>query len=186
LLIPLVSIAASATLLPALLSLLGPRINRFRVVPRSLLERRASGAPGLWSRLAHSIMRRPVIYLLATVGVLLALALFATGLHVTGGDNRTTPRGTEAANGLLLLESRIGPGPLAPNQIVVDTGHPGGANAPATVAAELRLVAALRADRHVESTTIQAPALATAAVDRQANLIDPSTRALQIRAAGPT
>jgi len=186
LLIPLVSIAASATLLPALLSLLGPRINRFRVVPRSLLERRASGAPGLWSRLAHSIMRRPVIYLLATVGVLLALALFATGLHVTGGDNRTTPRGTEAANGLLLLESQIGPGPLAPHQIVVDTGHPGGATAPATVAAELRLVGELRSDPRVQATTIEAPALASAPVARQANLIDATARTLQIRAAGRT
>src|ERR671922_99780 len=42
-LIPLVSIAASATFLPALLSLLGMRVNRIRVVPRGLLERRASG-----------------------------------------------------------------------------------------------------------------------------------------------
>ena len=158
-LIPLVSMAASATLLPALLSLLGTRVNRLRLIPRAVLERRASGAPGLWSRLAHSIMRRPVAYLVVTAAVLLALAVPATGLHVTGGDNRSTPPGTEAANGLLLLESRIGPGPLAPNQIVVDTGQPGGAMAPATVAAELRLVSELRADRHVEPATIQAPAL---------------------------
>lgn len=52
-LIPLVSMAASATFLPALLSLLGTRVNRLRLVPRSLLERRASGAPGMWSRLAR-------------------------------------------------------------------------------------------------------------------------------------
>jgi uncharacterized membrane protein YdfJ with MMPL/SSD domain len=185
-LIPLVSMAASATLLPALLSLLGTRINSLRVVPRSLLERRASGAPGMWSRLARSIMRRPVTYLVVTGAVMLALAIPATGLHVTGGDNRSTPSGTEAADGLLLLQSRIGPGPLAPHQIVVDTGHSGGATAPATVAAELRLVGELRSDSHVESATIQAPALATATVARQANLIDASARALQVRAAGRT
>ena len=185
-LIPLVSIAASATLLPALLSLLGTRINRLRVVPRSLLERRASGAPGMWSRLARSIMRRPVVYLVSTAALLLALAFFATGLHVTGGDNRSTPAGTEAANGLLLLESRIGPGPLAPNQIVVDTGRTGGATAPGTVAAERRLVAELRSDSRIEAATIQAPILAAGSTDRQANLIDPSGRTLQIRAAGRT
>jgi uncharacterized membrane protein YdfJ with MMPL/SSD domain len=185
-LIPLVSMAASATLLPALLSLLGSRINRFRVVPRSLLERRASGAPGVWSRLAHSIMRHPVPYLVVTSAVLLALAIPATGLHVTGGDNRGTPPGTEAANGLLLLKSRIGPGPLAPHQIVVDTGHPGGAAAPATVAAELRVVNELRSDPRIEPTTIQAPALTTPAIARQANLIDASGQALQIRAAART
>jgi RND superfamily putative drug exporter len=187
-LIPLVSMLASATLLPALLSLLGTRVNSIRVffVPRSLLERRASGAPGVWSWLAHSIMRRPVPYLVATSAVMLALAIPATGLHVTGGDNRGTPPGTEAANGLLLLESRIGPGPLAPNQLVVDTGRPGGATAPATVAAELRVISELRSDPRIEPATIQAPALTSAALARQANLIDPSGRTLQIRAAGHT
>jgi RND superfamily putative drug exporter len=185
-LIPLISMAASATLLPALLSLLGARINRLRVVPRALLSRRASGAGGFWSRLAHSIMRRPVAYLVGTAVVLLALAIPATGLRLTSGDNRSTPPGTEAANGLLLLEKRIGPGPLAPHQIVVDTGRPDGATARATVAAELRLVAELRSDRRIESATIQAPALTTAPVARQNNLIDASARTLQIRAAGHT
>jgi RND superfamily putative drug exporter len=185
-LIPLVSMAASATLLPALLSLLGARINRLRIIPRSVLERRAVGAPGMWSRLAHSIMRRPVLYLVLTSSLMLALAIPATGLHVTGGDNRSTPPGTEAANGLLLLTSRIGPGPLAPHQIVVDTGQPGGASAPATVAAELRVIAQLRSDPRIEPGTIQAPVLTTPAIARQANLIDPSAEALQIRAAGHT
>jgi RND superfamily putative drug exporter len=185
-LIPLVSMAASATLLPALLSLLGTRVNRLRLVPRSLLERRASGAPGMWSRLAHSIMRHPVAYLVPTAGVMLALAIPAIGLHVTAGDNRSTPPGTEAANGLLLLKSRIGPGPLAPNQVVVDTGRPGAATAPATVAAELRLVAELRSDPRIESATVFAPALAPPAIARQANLIDATARTLQIRAAGRT
>ena len=126
-LIPLVSIAASATLLPALLSLMGTRINRFRVVPRSVLERRASGAPGAWSRLAHSIMRHPVMYFVVSLGVLLALAAPALGLHLTGGDNRGSPHGTEATDGLYVLEATVGPGALAPHQIVVDTGTPGGA-----------------------------------------------------------
>jgi RND superfamily putative drug exporter len=187
-LIPLVSLAASATLLPALLSLLGTRINRGRVffVPRSLLERRASGAPGTWSALAHSIMRHPIRYLAVTAVVMLAIAIPATGLHVTGGDNRSTPPGTEAANGLLLLESRIGPGPLSPHQIVVDTGRPGGATQPATTAAELRLINLLRSDPRVEPATIQAPVLATPLLARQANLIDSSGSSLQIRASAHT
>ena len=185
-LIPLVSIAASATLLPAFLSVLGPRVNRLRVVPRGVLERRASGAPGMWSRLARSIMRRPVLYLVGSVAVLLALAFPALHLHLTGGDNRGTPRGTEASNGLYLLESTVGPGSLAPHQIVVDTGRPGGANAPATVAAELRLVRELRDDPRINATTIQAPALGSAASNRQAELLDASARTLQLRAAGRT
>lgn len=185
-LIPLVSIAASATLLPAFLSVLGTRVNRLRVVPRRVLERRASGGPGMWSRLARSIMRRPVVYVIAAGGLLVALAIPALQLHLTGGDNRSTPRGTEASDGLYLLESTIGPGALAPHQIVVDTGSAGGANSAATVAAELRLVAELRRDPRIEARTIQAPSLVPVAVARQADLIDSSARAAQVRAAGRT
>jgi RND superfamily putative drug exporter len=185
-LIPLISIAASATFLPALLSVLGTRVNRLRVVPRRLLERRASGAPGIWSRLAHSIMRRPVVYLLGASSVLIALAIPALQLHLTGGDNRGTPRGTEASNGLYLLESTVGAGPLAPHQIVVETRTPGGASAPATVAAEMRLIGELRRDPRIQPATIQAPVLSSPAVTRQADLLDASAQALQIRAAGRT
>ncbi|HEX4188024.1 MAG TPA: MMPL family transporter [Solirubrobacteraceae bacterium] len=185
-LIPLVSIAASATFLPALLSVLGTRVNRFRVIPRRVLERRASGAPGLWSRLAHSIMRHPIPYLVGASSVLIALAVPALELQVTSGDNRSTPRGTQASDGLYVLESTIGPGPLAPHQIVVDTGRPGGALAPATVAAQQRLIAELQRDPRIEPATIQAPVIGQAGGTRQADLLDPAARVLQVRAAGRT
>jgi RND superfamily putative drug exporter len=185
-LIPLVSIGASATLLPALLSVLGGGVNRLRVIPRSLLERRAGTAQGFWARLAGSIMRRPVLYLVVAAGSLVALAVPALGLHVTSGDNRSAPSGTPATTGLRLLEARIGPGSLAPQQVVVDTHTPGGASAAATVAAELRLVAELRGDPRVEPGEIQAPALGSPALARQSDLIDPSGDVFQIRAAGRT
>jgi uncharacterized membrane protein YdfJ with MMPL/SSD domain len=185
-LIPLVSIAASATFLPAFLSVLGTGVNRVRLVPRGLLERRASGAPGMWSRLAGAIMRHPVAFLAGAGALLIALALPALQLQVTGGDNRSTPHGTQASEGLYLLEGSIGPGPLAPQQIVIDTGRPGGARSPATVAAELRLIGELRADPRVQPATIQAPALSSAAINRQADLLDGTARALQVRASGRT
>src|ERR671934_197799 len=43
LLVPLVSITASATFLPAVLAVLGRKVNRFRLVPRRVLEARAEG-----------------------------------------------------------------------------------------------------------------------------------------------
>ena len=42
LLVPLVSICASATLLPAMLAVLGRGVNRWRIIPRRVLERRAA------------------------------------------------------------------------------------------------------------------------------------------------
>jgi RND superfamily putative drug exporter len=189
LLVPLVSITASATFLPAVLAVLGRKVNRFRLVPRRVLEARAEGRPGFWTRLSRSIMRRPVAYLVGAGGLMIALALPAIDLHLTSGDNRGIPLTTESTRGLALLEDTLGPGALAPNQIAIDTHRPGGALQPATVAAERRLVAALRGDPEVDPQTIQAPILlgrgqAGLARAQRAHLIDRSTQVIQIRVAG--
>ncbi len=184
LLVPLVSIAASATLLPSLLSLLGPRVNSLRIVPRRVLARRAASDAGVWHRLATWIMRRPILLLLGCAVVLLALATPALQLRTTGGDNRGTPGGTNATDGLLVLERTIGPGALAPNQVVIDTGHPGGAFTPAIQAAELRLVARLRGDRDIDASSIIAPALIGAQRARSVGLIDATGRVAEVRASG--
>ena len=192
--VPLVSIAASATFLPALLAVMRRGVNRFRIVPRSVLRKRAEATGGLWTRLAHSIMRRPILYLAASAAVMLALALTATQLHLTSGDNRGVPKTTESTKGLALLERTLGPGALSPNQVVVDTGRSGGAWSPASVAAQRRLVARLRSDPEVDRGTVQAPALLAGgaakpdaravARARRLNLIDPTGRFIQIRVAG--
>jgi uncharacterized membrane protein YdfJ with MMPL/SSD domain len=185
LLVPLVSIAASATLLPALLATLGHRVNRLRVIPRRILDRRAQAdETGLWHRLATSIMRRPVLWFSASAGIMLALTIPAASLALTGGDNRGIPLTTEATRGLHVLETTLGPGTLAPHQIVIDTHRPGGAADPAVQAAERRLVAELRGDRGVVARTVAAPILVPPAQARQANLVDGTGRVLQIRAAG--
>ena len=194
LLVPLVSIAASATFLPALLAVMRRGVNRWRIVPRSVLKKRAQSQAGFWTRLSRSIMRRPVLYLACSAIPMLALALVATDLHLTGGDNRGVPKTTESTKGLALLEDTLGPGALAPNQVVVDTGRSGGAWSPASLVAQRRLIEQLRADREVDAGTIQAPALVarrpgppdarTIAVLRRGNLVGSSARYYQVRVAG--
>jgi RND superfamily putative drug exporter len=187
LLVPLVSIAASATLLPALLSVMGRGVNRVRIIPQRILERRTrEDAIGFWHRLATSIMRRPVAWFCAAGGLMLALALPALSLALTAGDNRGVPLTTEATRGLHVLETTLGPGALAPHQIVVDTHAAGGANDPAVLAAEQRLIALLKQDPGIIDSTIAAPAGVPLALARQANLVDGEGRVIQIRAAGRT
>jgi putative drug exporter of the RND superfamily len=94
------------------------------------------------------------------------------------------PGGTNATEGLFVLERSLGPGALAPNQILVDTGQPRGALAPSITATELRLVAMLRADRAVDPGSVIAPALPSPAVAEQAHRLDPTGQIVQIRAAG--
>jgi uncharacterized membrane protein YdfJ with MMPL/SSD domain len=185
LLVPLVSIAAAATLLPALLAVLGRGINRWRLVPRRVLERRnQKDVTGAWHRLATAIMRRPVLFFASAGGLMLALAVPATGLELTGGDNRGVPLTTEATRGLHVLETTLGPGALAPHQIVVDTHRPRGAYDPAVVAAQKRLVEELRRDPEIEPSTIAAPFLVPRTAAVQANLVDQTGRVSQVRAAG--
>jgi RND superfamily putative drug exporter len=187
LLVPVVSILASATLLPALLAMMGRGVNRWRIIPRRVLERRADAeVTGFWHRLASAIMRRPILFFVAAAGLMLALALPATGLQLTGGDNRGVPLTTESTRGLKVLERTIGPGALAPHQIVVDTHRAGGAYDPAIVAAQRRLVALVRRDPGVQPATVAAPATVPRALARRANLVDRDGRVLQVRVAGRT
>jgi trehalose monomycolate/heme transporter len=189
LLVPLFSILASATFLPALLAVMRTKVNRFRVIPRSILEHRASGRTGVWSRLARSIMRRPIPYLVVAGGLMIGLALPALGLHVTSGDNRGVPLTKESTRGFALLRDTLGPGALAPNQIVINTERRGGAYAPAVIAAENRLVAQLRGDPEVKPSTILSPSLlprgpAGRRIAERNSLVDPTGTVAQIRVAG--
>ena len=184
-LVPIVSIAASATFLPAFLAVMGRGVNRFRVIPRRILERRAQqNVTGGWHSFAMAIMRRPYLWGGLAAAVLVALALAATDLHLTGGDNRGIPITTEAARGLKIMEDTLGPGALAPQQIVIDTHRANGVYDPAVVAAQRRLIALLRRDPEVQPDTVLAPALVPRAVARQANLVDDEGRVAQVRAAG--
>jgi uncharacterized membrane protein YdfJ with MMPL/SSD domain len=90
----LVAMLAALTALPALLALLGPRINALRLpLPR---RRGASTQPreGGWSRLARSVMRRPVLYLLTIGLVLVGLAAPFLRASFGGFDERVLPTGT--------------------------------------------------------------------------------------------
>jgi trehalose monomycolate/heme transporter len=90
----IVDMLAALTVLPALLAVLGPRVNALRV--RRSVQRPRSGEPGGWYRLARSVMRRPLAY--AAVIVVLLLALATPFFHVSWGgtDARALPASAAA------------------------------------------------------------------------------------------
>jgi len=69
----LVDMVAALTVMPALLALLGRRVNALRV-RRAVVAPRTAAAAGGWYRLAGAVMRRPVAFAAVIVVVLLALA----------------------------------------------------------------------------------------------------------------
>ena len=72
LLIPVVSITAALTLLPALLAIFGSSLLRMRV---PMIGLRPEGENGVWARIAETIMRRPAIVAGVTGGFLVLCAL---------------------------------------------------------------------------------------------------------------
>ena len=68
----LVDMLAALIVLPALLAVLGPKVNSLRI-RRSVQRPPAAEGSGGWSRLAHSVMRRPVLYAVPIVVLLLGL-----------------------------------------------------------------------------------------------------------------
>jgi trehalose monomycolate/heme transporter len=85
-----VDLLAALTVLPALLAVLGPRVNALRI-RRPVRKPPAAEASGAWYRLANSVMRRPVAYVTVIVIVLLALGAPFLKISWGGVDARALP-----------------------------------------------------------------------------------------------
>jgi uncharacterized membrane protein YdfJ with MMPL/SSD domain len=88
----IVAMLAALTVLPAVLMLLGRRIEAGRMPwrrARPAIE--PSDAHGAWARIAHSVMARPVRYVVAAVAVLLALGVPFLGARWGSVDERVLP-----------------------------------------------------------------------------------------------
>ena len=121
-LIPAVSVLASLTLLPAMLAVLGERINTVRVMPRRLIDH---GHPedGAWGRWARFVLRRPLA--VAGVGIVLVVGLagFGTQLNAQEAQLKDFPgAGTAIAGRQMLAEAHISPGVMKPLNALVENG----------------------------------------------------------------
>jgi RND superfamily putative drug exporter len=90
----LVAMVAALTVLPALLAILGRRVDALSVRRRRPSTRRVEH--GFWYRLAHSIMRRPVLYAVGVLAVLLLAGAPFLRVQFGGIDPRVLPAGTES------------------------------------------------------------------------------------------
>src|SRR5205823_8547041 len=68
-----ISVLAALTLLPALLGVLGTRVDALAIGPLRASALRANDASGFWSRLAHAVMRLPVMVPVPLLAVLISL-----------------------------------------------------------------------------------------------------------------
>jgi putative drug exporter of the RND superfamily len=148
LIIPGVSVLCALTLLPVLIYLLAHRLDRVRLIPRRIVERR-DAEESFWRQLARVIMRRPALIATLTSALLIALAVPVAWLELGPGSNKGIPQNLEGVAGLNIIADEVGDGAIAPTVIAIDTGRPGGARAPGVAAAVRRLERELRRDPEV-------------------------------------
>jgi putative drug exporter of the RND superfamily len=110
------SVAAALTLLPAVLGVLGPKINAF-----SVRRRRAEGdvvGAGLWARSAEIVMRRPLVVLLVVGTLLFALLYPAMHMKVGVPEASVLPERYESRAGDDILKEDFDYAGLTPIEVV--------------------------------------------------------------------
>jgi putative drug exporter of the RND superfamily len=117
----IVSICVALTFHPALLMVLGDRVDKTQLpwIGRKVAE--SAGEEGrLWRRAVLAVMRRPTLSLLTTALLLLALAVPLFGLQMGSSGASSLPDDTLGKQGLIALERDFAEGATDPVNVVVD------------------------------------------------------------------
>jgi uncharacterized membrane protein YdfJ with MMPL/SSD domain len=138
----IVSVVAATTLLPALLGLLGDRVDSLRVpfVGRRVLES-AGSESRFWGGIVQRVLRRPGLSLVLSAGLLVVLAAPVLGLNVGTSGVSALPDRFASKQGLLALERDFPGTTTDPAEIVVSN-----ASSPGTEEALAALRTRLAAD----------------------------------------
>ncbi|HEY2985152.1 MAG TPA: MMPL family transporter [Jatrophihabitantaceae bacterium] len=114
-----VAVLASMTLLPALLSLCGDGIERLRV---GRDRRPTLGHSAMWQRFGQRLARRPRLFAVTSIVLLIALAAPVLKLGLGLADQSSAPKSTTSRQAYDLLTDSFGPGANGPLVVAVDLG----------------------------------------------------------------
>jgi uncharacterized membrane protein YdfJ with MMPL/SSD domain len=133
----LVSVIGSLTFLPAVLAILGTKLDRGRV---PYFGRPREEGSGFWARIVGAVMRRPVIAAVGAAALMLVLASPVTRLHLGMGDLSAFPDSLDAVKAINLMNTKWPSGTTLTIDVIVT--H---ADQPATQAAIKQLEPAMLA-----------------------------------------
>ena len=135
--VSLLAILGALTAIPALLAILGPRVNRLKVRRGDLAPKEDGG----WARLARFVMRRPWPVLIAAIALLLVLAAPALNAVFGQVDERALPPGHPVAQAGQVLREQFPGNEGSPYQVVLL--QPGSASEVQAYAKELSMIPAI-------------------------------------------
>jgi uncharacterized membrane protein YdfJ with MMPL/SSD domain len=132
-LVVLVAVLGSVTVLPALLSLLGDRVD-FGRVPGLGRMRRPTGGSAVWGAILGRVLKRPGLSVLGSVTFLLVLATPVIGIHTEQLSlDKLLPQHASIMQSYHRITAAF-PGGPSPARVVVTTSDVGGAEMTAAVA----------------------------------------------------
>ncbi|HEX4929926.1 MAG TPA: MMPL family transporter [Gaiellaceae bacterium] len=162
-LVGVTAVAAATTLLPAVLSLLGDRVHALRL---PFIRPRPENQGRFWGGAVSRVQRRPLVSLVVTAALLIALGLPALDLRTGSAGVRTIPDGYMSKDGFTALEREFGVGTVDSVDVVVE----GDLGDPAVADGIDALVAALSGD-----PAFRAPEV-TRAPDNQLAVVEAQVR----------
>lgn len=119
-LVAAISVLLAITLLPALLSIIGERVNSARVIPARYL---LAGGGRFWHAWSRQVMRHPILYLVASMAVLLSLSWPVQGMRAGApGIDNLSPT-SDSRIGLELFADQWGAGEISPIYVVIQSGN---------------------------------------------------------------
>jgi len=115
------AVLASLTLLPALLSLLGAKLERLKVgrIGRAQKQMDETREGGFWDSASRQVMRYPLISLFLGGGVLILAALPLLDLHIGFAGVSTLSDDIQAKQGFIILDEEFSAGGATPALIVI-------------------------------------------------------------------
>jgi RND superfamily putative drug exporter len=113
-----VAVLGSLTVLPALLSRLGDKVDRGRI-PFVSRRRRDDGEGRFWGAIVDRVLRRPVLWAAVSAGVLLVLAAPALQLKLAATGPESFPRGIDVIDTYDRMQVAF-PGSALPANVVVE------------------------------------------------------------------
>ena len=138
----LVSMIAALTLLPALLGILGDRVNALRIPLLGRSVENAGREGRFWPAVARAVMRRPAISAALSTALLLLAAAPVLDLRLSTAGIRSLPDDVPSKQGFIALEEEFGVGTVDSVLIAVE----GNVTREPVRSAVDELVARLRAD----------------------------------------
>jgi RND superfamily putative drug exporter len=119
-LIPAVSVIATITLLPAMLFVLGPRINRLRVMPKRLMSS-DDAESGFWYRWSRVVLKRPLAVAAGGLAIVAVLVAFGVQLNPAEAQAKDLPGKGDAISGRqALADSGMSLSAIKPFNVLIE------------------------------------------------------------------